>query len=260
MHDHQKVALLTIDDQRIAGVTELERYAQIMGIQLQRVHASKQVTGAIRAAAHLDLIVVDTPGLTPNEHLGRARLKALLEDLHPTEVHLILSASTQGAVMRKTVDFFIPLGVSRLLFTKIDWAVDCGHLINLIMASHLPATYLADSPQVPEGLRPATAQALAGLIWAKYDAAEGQIMVNVVQQRQPSQQYFQFVANRNSDIFHDRDCQSVKRINSENMVAFKDAADAMRQNFKPCRMCCAELIVSKPLDRLARPRAASSRY
>lgn len=259
IHDRQNAALLTLDDQRIAGATELARYAQIMGVDLHQPHDSSQLREAVQSMSHADLIVVDTPGLAPHDPMGRTRLKSLLDDLHPTEVHLTLDATAQGPVMRRVLDFFTPLGINRLLFTKIDWAENCGHLVNLIIDAHLPATYLADSPQVPEGLRPATARAMASLIWGEGRAADDRMTVNLVQRRQPAQQSFEFVANRSSDIFHYKDCQSVKRINSENMVAFKDAADAMGQNFKPCRMCCAQLIVSKPLDRLASNRMASSR-
>ena len=259
LHEQQKVALLTIDNQRIAGAAELARYAQIMGIDLRQPHDCREVREVLHSITHADLIVVDTPGLAPNDVAGRTRLKNLLADLKGAEVHLVLSATVQESILCKFADFFAPLGINRLLFTKIDWAHSFGHLINMIIDAHLPAAYLADSPQVPEGLKPATSQAMANLIWAGGILTDGQMTVNLVQRHRPAQQIHEYVANRNSDIFHHKDCQSVRRINSENMVAFKDPADAREQNFKPCRMCCTQLIVSKPIERLASSRMASSR-
>ena len=69
----------------------------------------------------------------------------------------------------------------------------------------------------------------------------------------------QFIANRNSDIFHRIDCKSVKRISNSNALVFYDSDEAMAQGFKPCRMCCSEHIVLKPIDRLASTRYAGTR-
>jgi methylphosphotriester-DNA--protein-cysteine methyltransferase len=62
----------------------------------------------------------------------------------------------------------------------------------------------------------------------------------------PRVQQDYFVANRNSDIFHQPDCKAVKRINPENIRVFKNMGEAKAQNFKPCRMCCAVRLSKRP--------------
>ncbi|MCP4687820.1 MAG: hypothetical protein GY859_07200, partial [Desulfobacterales bacterium] len=50
-----------------------------------------------------------------------------------------------------------------------------------------------------------------------------------------------FVANRNSDIFHVPSCKWTRMIKDENIIKFEDVDAALNQNYKPCRYC-------KPVD------------
>jgi methylphosphotriester-DNA--protein-cysteine methyltransferase len=54
-----------------------------------------------------------------------------------------------------------------------------------------------------------------------------------------------FVANRNSELSHHRECKSVKRINAENITAFNSMEQAMLEGFKPCRACCDSMTIKK---------------
>ena len=84
--------------------------------------------------------------------------------------------------------------------------------------------------------------------------------ITVVERRTPGNASGpQYVANCNSDIFHQTDCKAVQRISEANALIFNDSNEALAQGFKPCRMCCSEHIVLKPIDRLARTRYAGSR-
>ena len=122
------------------------------------------------------------------------------------------------------------------------------------MVSKIPISYLCDSHKVPEGLHAANCAELSASLMPEADISE-KVSVNralTVSQQKTEHETTRYVANRNSDIFHHNSCKSVNRINADNMMMFKDPAEAMGQNFKPCRMCCGELIVKKPLERLAR--------
>ena len=61
---------------------------------------------------------------------------------------------------------------------------------------------------------------------------------SLLQQQQDDGSTNPYVANRNSELFHHPDCQSVKRINAENITAFSSIEQAMEEGFKPCRLCC----------------------
>ena len=67
-----------------------------------------------------------------------------------------------------------------------------------------------------------------------------------------------FVANKNSDIFHHKDCKAVERINTNNVIIFHKKVDALEQNFKPCRMCCQEKIENNRLVQRIKHKVAVS--
>jgi methylphosphotriester-DNA--protein-cysteine methyltransferase len=46
-----------------------------------------------------------------------------------------------------------------------------------------------------------------------------------------------FVANKNSDVYHNLDCKWAKKIKPENIIEFNSTKEAEIQNFLPCRSC-----------------------
>ncbi len=262
MRTGQKTALISLDDQRIAGTAELSRYAEIMGLPFESAHDPGDLKRVMDSLEDMH-IVVDTPGLNPNEFARRDALARTIKAMDRAEVHLLFSAAAQEAVIAKSVELFKPLGIHCLLPTCLDWADQSGPFINLMAQAHLPIRYVGTGPQVPEGVRDLTAHDLANALatgqWPKEEEVPQPPALTVVQRRPAPVVSAPYIANRNSDIFHERGCKSVGRINNDNALVFKDAAEAMSQGFKPCRMCCAALLVHKPIDRLARNRYAGSR-
>jgi len=255
----ETVGMISLDNQRIAGACELERYAGIMGLPLKMVHDATQAAQALSSFETADLVVVDTPGLTLEDHYLLQLIKDSLSGLENAELHLLISATAQEKVMAKTISFFRSLNIERLLFTQLDWALDIGPMINQTMVSKVPISYLCDSPKVPDGMRAATADEIAAMLLPESGASTTPKGVNAVagSHRTIAREKACYVANRNSDIFHHNSCKSVKRIHSDNMMMFKDPAEAMGQQFKPCRMCCSDLISTKPIERPARRYAGN---
>jgi flagellar biosynthesis protein FlhF len=254
----KSVALLSLDDQRIAGQAELERYARILGIELKRAYRTEDIGRELDALSSYRLVVVDTPGMAANDHVQLEQLRRLIKAIANASVYLLINADADCAAMDKMVRFFKPLDARRIIFTKVDWASRFGGLINIPLTNDMPISHLCDSQKVPEGIHAATAEEITDMVLPDKEKNDGQQeddpVVTVVRGSKNQENYY--VANRNSDIFHHKSCKSVKRINKDNMVVFKDPAEAMGQQFKPCRMCCSELIISKPVQRLARNYAS----
>ncbi len=254
MDSGEIVGIISLDNKRIAGSSELERYATIMGCPFETACNAVEAEQALQSFAAANLVVVDTPALGIEEHYPLQTLKKCLSEFQNAEIHLLLSAATQEKVMARAISFFSALNIDFLAFTKLDWAMEAGPMINQAMVSKIPISYLCDSHKVPEGLHPANSAELSALLLPEADISEGvpENRVPTVSQQKTAYETTRYVANKNSDIFHHNSCKSVNRINAGNMMMFKDPAEAMGQNFKPCRMCCGELIVKKPLERLAR--------
>lgn len=256
----ESVALLTLDDQRIAGQAELERYADILGIELRRAYQADDIGRALDTLSGRRLIVVDTPGMAAHDHVQLEQLRRLIKAIAGASVYLVLNADADTEAMDKAVCFFKPLDPRRVIFTKVDWASRYGCLLNVPLKNDVPISHLCDSQKVPEGIQVATADKIAAMVLPQKGESDGrqedEPVAAVVLRSENKQMATYYVANRNSDIFHHKNCNSVKRINQDNMVVFQDPVDAMGQQFKPCRMCCSELIISKPVQRLARNYAS----
>jgi flagellar biosynthesis GTPase FlhF len=263
MQQQESVALISFDNQRVAGTAELERYARILGVPIRTIFDLNDVSAVMDEMASHDLVIVDTPGFESEDRILCEQLRRFLNAMGDPERYLLMGADAQESVMARIIEFSRPLGVQRLFFTRLDWAVDVGPMINQVAASNLPIAYLSDSAKVPDGIQIATAEDLARRVihqdW-KPSGSQGDTKVTVVKGNDVPAQGAYYVANRNSDIFHQNDCKSVQRINTDNMIVFKDPSEALGRQFKPCRMCCSELIFPKPIDRLARGYAGHRTY
>ena len=263
MQHQESVAMISFDNQRVAGTAELERYARILGVPIRMIFDLEDVPAVMEQMAAYELLIVDTPGFESEDRILCEQLRRLLNAMGDPERYLMLGADAQESVMARIVEFCRPLGVQRLFFTRLDWAVEVGPMINQVAASNLPIAYLSDSAKVPDGMQIATAEDLARRIVLPNrnpSASQDDAKVTVVKGRDVPAQDDYYVANRNSDIFHLNGCKSVQRINTDNMIVFKDPSEALGRQFKPCRMCCSDLIIPKPIDRLARGYAGRRTY
>lgn len=127
-------------------------------------------------------------------------------------------------------------------------------MLNLLNKVRLPVSFFADGVDLSDGLKEAAAVRLAG--WTpRLMPSEGQLTSFTGKRKQMetgstvSGDYVdssQYVANRNSELFHHANCKSVKRINAKNIIAFNSIQEAMDEGFKPCRACCNDSMISKP--------------
>lgn len=261
MQFRQKTGIVSLDDHRIAGTTELERYAGIMGVPFEPAGDEYQLQHAFQRFSSLELVIVDTPGLSPDDLHHREELARLLKILSAPEVHLLASAGAREQVLAKTIRFFSPLGITHLLPTHMDWAGQLGAIINQVALNRLPVGYLGTGSQVPEGIQSLSACDLAAMLLSQHTETphDSNAPITIIQRHTAAKNSDPYVANRNSDIFHHNTCNSVSRINDDHILIFKDPEEAIDQGFKPCRMCCMSLFVPKPIDRPARRRAAGTR-
>ena len=258
MNHPDSVAVLSLDNQRVAGSAELERFAPIIGVQFKKACKADEITSALTQWKNISHIIVDTPAISLEDPLQREKLRRQLELIGNSEHLMVTHGATQEKTIARMVQYFKPLTIHSLCFTGLDWCVDVGALLNQSDKQQLPIGFISDTPKIGEALKTATADLLSGMLIGEYTngvSADHDPVTVVTQSKLQPERYY--VANRNSDIFHFHECKSVKRINTDNMIVFKDSAEALGQKFKPCRMCCSELIVSQPYNRLARGYAGS---
>jgi flagellar biosynthesis protein FlhF len=238
----RKVALMTLDDRRIGALDQLRIYSRLLEVPLAVATSPEDARQALNDFQALDGIIVDTPGISRGEENRLLELRRILEPLTSKEVHLVLNASTRERDLVRIIDAWKDLGVNRLAFTRLDEASTWGGLLNLLLRTRLPLSYLSTGPRIPDDLAEAPLELLIHRLWPAHAAP--------IERRDPVQPGLDaaeslsrkisapFVANRNSDLYHRPECKWALKIKHGNLIQFASAQAAEARRFAPCRSCC----------------------
>jgi flagellar biosynthesis protein FlhF len=242
---HQKqVAVITIDNYGLSANEQLKSYARIIGIPLETAVNNAELKRAIKKYKHKDLIFIDTPGINPNNQSQIRELKACFTKLPELEKHLVVSVATKEKDLVEISQAFQEVGVQRLLFTKIDESKTYGNMLNLLIRTNIPLSFLSCGRRVPDDIEAGSIQKLVDLIFGvknlernpSTESSTSKADESVeVQESNIKRSYF--VANKNSDIYHNTDCKWSDKIKPENMIQFASNREAEARKFLPCRSC-----------------------
>ena len=226
------VALITLDNCRIAAIEHLKAYARVIGIPMEVASSIRELKTSVKKLRNRHLILIDTPGMSQKNENQINELRDMLEEISPTQTHLLMSATTNDSNLMDIWEKFKVIPIARLIFTKLDETTTFGNIVNQLYRSKIPISYFTNGQEVPEDIEIATLEKLVNLmmgeaveeIWEDEDNPNGHIMEF-------------FVANKTSNVFHHPDCKAARQIKATGMVAFEGMADALNKGFKPCRLC-----------------------
>jgi flagellar biosynthesis protein FlhF len=159
----KRVGLLCLDTYRVGAVEQIRTYAEIAGMPLEVIYESADLPLALRRLADRDLILVDTPGRGPRHHADTQQVRQWLAQLAPHETHLVLPAGLQESLVRRTIEAYKSQGVTHLLPTKLDEAMDDWSLFDAAAECRLPMRWMSDGQEVPRDLKAAAPRLLAAV-------------------------------------------------------------------------------------------------
>jgi len=137
-----RVGWINMDDHRLAVGEPLEVYAGILGVRYEKAGNKKEFEQALDHLSDCDLILVDTPGVNPRDEKGAHDLAKFLHGFPELRRALLLSAATHDRDMAEWVVMYGKVGLSALLFTKLDECRYFGPLINTTLSSGVPVSYI----------------------------------------------------------------------------------------------------------------------
>ncbi len=221
----KKVALLTIDNDRIGAIEQLRIYAKIIGVQMETASGAGKLEKALKKLKKEELLLIDTPGSSPFNTEKLNELKTVFGKLEGVEFHLIISAATKEEDLENIIERFRLLPVKSVIFTKIDETTVFGAMINQLVRAKIPVSFLAGGQEIPEDIEFASIEKLAELLMSR----ERQKPVNldslgtVALSKPPALPSFlgSYVANKKSVVFHKPDCSKIKKIKQENILVFE---------------------------------------
>ncbi|MCK4618513.1 MAG: flagellar biosynthesis protein FlhF [Desulfobacterales bacterium] len=229
----KRVALITLDNYRIAGIEQLKIYAKIIGIPIEIVSTGKEFKECLNRLEDKDLILIDTAGMSQGNEYQFNELRIFFDKIRHVETHLLLSATTKENDLVDILARFKVFPISKLLFTKLDESTSYGNMLNQIIQSKIPVSYFTNGQQVPEDIEIATLERLVDLI---------------TDQEKDGRHFSEsYVASKDSFFFHCFDCQLVKEIKQEDIIVFERAIDAVNKQLKPCGLCCPDKVEKQNL-------------
>ena len=161
----KSVALITLDTYRVGAVEQLATYARILSIPLEVALCPEDVDALVRRHSDKDLIVIDTVGRSQRNKAHLAELARFVRAARPTEVHLVVSASSSPAAQKEAVEAFGSLSPTRMILTKLDECPQSGCILDLAACSLLPFSYITYGQEVPDDMEAADQERLARLVW-----------------------------------------------------------------------------------------------
>ena len=240
----KRVGLITLDNYGIAAIEELRAYAKIIGIPLETAVNISELKHSINKYQDKELIIIDTPGMNPqNERLIR-EIEGYFEKLSDLQTHLVLSAPTKERDLIAIAEGFKKMDIHRLLFTKIDESTTCGNIVNLLIRTNIPLSFLCCGRKVPDDIEAGSIKKLVDLLLKSQCLKDRKSAVfshlsesrGAALENQPVDRTY-FVANQNSDVYHSSDCKWSKKIKPDNIIKFYSVQEAEARNFLACSSC-----------------------
>lgn len=162
--DKKKVALITADTYRVAAVEQLKTYGEIIGITVDVVYSPSELQEAISRHTDKDLILIDTAGRSHKNTDQMVELKSFLDVAEPSDVFLVLSATTRSKDMAEIVSSYSDIPLTKLVFTKLDETSSFGAILNVIARTQKFLSYVTVGQNVPDDIEVADSGKIAKMI------------------------------------------------------------------------------------------------
>ena len=161
----KKVALISLDTFRVGGIEQLQIYGDIMGIPVETAQDRLSFEECMKRHSDKDVVLIDTMGRCHKDHSYSTQLSEVFEGLDEVETHLVLSLGSNEKQFMKSHKQFSPLGINRVLFTKIDEGLSFGSILNFSLRTRLPLSYFTTGQRVPEDIEVAVQNRVIRLIF-----------------------------------------------------------------------------------------------
>jgi flagellar biosynthesis protein FlhF len=152
LHEHARVALVTIDTYRVAAPDQLRVYANIMGIPLCVANDADEVRAIMKRLRDYDLVLIDTAGGSPFNREQIAELRTTLAAANADEVIQVISATTPHDDLPHVLSGFRTLRPTALMITKLDETRRHGAVYATLAEARLPLSFLGVGQNVPDDL------------------------------------------------------------------------------------------------------------
>ena len=174
-HGKHKVALISMDQQRIGARDQLRVFGAMLGIEVYHVSGMSDLQAHLAQLAHKDYVLVDTAGGNPFDgHIQNLvdGLKGLPQQIN---VYLTLAANSQTHALRHMMRHYQGQ-VAGVVATKLDETLPLGGLLSALIESQQCLVMITDGQRIPLDLGyPTAEQIVSHAVAAEIAEEEGGI-------------------------------------------------------------------------------------
>ncbi|MFM2130545.1 MAG: flagellar biosynthesis regulator FlhF [Pseudomonadota bacterium] len=163
------VRLISTDGERAGAAARLIALGERMAIPVEEAADA----GALRQKIpqeQSEALIVDTPGINPQDEEEMAWLRALIREVHGT-VLLVVPAGVDAIDAAEQALAFAGIGAEAILASRLDTGIRYGSLLAAAQAGKLPLALAGIRPQIGEGLVSLNPVSLARLFAARCDGS-----------------------------------------------------------------------------------------
>ena len=147
-HGKHKVALISMDQQRIGARDQLRVFGTMLGIEVYHVSGLSDLQAHLVQLAHKDYIFVDTAGGNPFDDQMQNLVDSLQELPHKINVYLTLAANSQSHALRYMMRHY-QNQVAGVVATKLDETLPLGGLLSALIESQQRLVMITDGQRIP---------------------------------------------------------------------------------------------------------------
>lgn len=134
----ERPVLVCADGESLTGEENLQAVATALGLPFESAFMDGQLETLVERLGEDRIYLVDTAGVPTADQGAMDRLDALARSLPDPEVLLVMPATSDTEEARLTLDAFAPLGVERVILTKLDEMIRPGRVVDLAVSLSRP--------------------------------------------------------------------------------------------------------------------------
>ncbi|HLF97176.1 MAG TPA: flagellar biosynthesis protein FlhF [Methylococcaceae bacterium] len=156
-HGPRQIALVTVDNYRIAAHEQLHTYGRILDVPVASAANAAELDAVLKGFMDKKLVLIDTAGMGQRDMRVAEQIALLRNCGVPVRIFLALSAAAQRRTLDEIARAYQSCAPKGCILTKLDEAAELGTALSAVVEHELPLSYVTDGQQVPEDLHRARA-------------------------------------------------------------------------------------------------------
>ena len=156
LREKKKVLLLSYDNTRLAAAEQLRVYAKILGSPFTVIENAEDLPAKLAQHRDVEVVIIDTAGVSTKNPRHIRDIERLKAQQLPVDFHLVLSTIEKEEQLNRSVQYFAPVGIQSLVFTKLDETWSFGDIFNISAKWSTPLSWFSTGQEIPENLERAS--------------------------------------------------------------------------------------------------------